>query len=681
MSEIDSIGRRHADLTRLSFGNAEPPPFDALTRSRQEPQRRALLAAMVGAAAVMAALLPVLFLSESRDPAVTSNPVTSEPSQTSTTAGTTPSLPSAFPAVRSSIGLGWESVEIPSSLVALCHRAMVGTDTELIFWGGDQASCDYEFPTGDPGMAYNPDTGMWRQLPESPLDPVVAPTGVWTGSEVIICCGMTSRQAAAYDPQEDTWRSLAQSPLSGPFPKSVWSGTEMFVVTQQGAAAYNPTTGVWRRLPPTPERLGRTNAIVWTGSEIVVWPVFPDGDPLRRVEKGMAFDPTAETWRVLPDPPAWPSWLDMVFTGDSLIIWGGLPAESGGSERAVGSRLDLETNTWTALPEALPEPRGCECNLGSQTLTWTGEYVLVSPGMFSTGVDPSTPVLLAYHPESNTWILVDDETPLAHGGISLTVGERLVIASGRVFYLSPPNWQPTGDTTWNGTSELFAPPFTVENGVYTFTVQMVNGEWLTMTLPESLGSQIEGFESGVALGTSDEMWTGVQVGTRYGTSDDLYKGRVPDETYVDGGGRPVRLYRNDDGHHELVFQFGPWSLIAPGGGGVGLGSERFASVIDGHVTDEGFLVLTSKELELQLPTHSIPNASFISSNRNSVVWFWRFHPGRCLSSGPEFTPESGITSICDPATGDRLMLGSAAELTNEELDAISFAVTTDRPDR
>ncbi len=428
-----------------------------------EPARSGLIVA-VGSAVAVFAVVGVLALLPGGPPS--SNTPTTEPSQTSTTATTTTSLPSAFPAVRSSIGLGWESVEIPSSLVAPCHRAMVGTDTELIFWGGDQASCDYEFPTGDPGMAYNPGTGVWRQLPASPLGPAVAPTGVWTGSEVVICCGMASRQAAAYDPQEDTWRSLAQPPLLGllgPFPKSVWSGTEMFVVSQQGAAAYNPTTDVWRRLPSAPESLGRTNDIVWTGSEIVVWPVFPDGDPLRRVAKGMAFNPTAGTWRVLPDPPAWPSWLDMVFTGDSIIIWGGLPAESGGSERAVGSRLDLRTNTWTALPEALPEPDGCECNLGSQTLTWTGEYVLVSPGMFSTGVDPTTPVLIAYNPESNTWILVDDETPLAHGGISLTVGERLVIAVGSVFYLSPPNWQPTGDTitenTWsNRAPAVVGPP-------------------------------------------------------------------------------------------------------------------------------------------------------------------------------------------------------------------------------
>ena len=214
-------------------------------------------------------------------------------------------------------------------------------------------------------MAYNPDTGMWRQLPESPLEPVVARTGVWTGSEVIICCGMNSRQAAAYDPADDTWRSLSEAPLSGPFPVAVWTGQEMIVVTQQEVAAYDPTTETWRSFPPTPESLGRTNQIVWTGSEAVVWPVFPVGDPLRRVEEGVALDPAKGTWRVLPEPPAWPSWLSMVFTGDSLIIWGGLPANSGGSERAVGSSYDLDTNTWTALPEVLPEPDACECNLAT----------------------------------------------------------------------------------------------------------------------------------------------------------------------------------------------------------------------------------------------------------------------------------------------------------------------------
>jgi hypothetical protein len=251
---------------------------------------------------------------------------------------------------------------------------------------------------------------------------------------------MTSRQTAAYDPQEDKWRSLSEGPVSGPFPESVWTGTEMIVVTQHGVAGYHPSNDRWRSFSPAPQGLGRTNEVAWTGAELIVWP----SNVERRVYQGMALDPTTDTWRILPDPPAWPAALDMAYTGDELVIWGGLPAHFVGSERAVGSKLDLDTNTWTELPEALPEPDGCECNLGSQTLTWTGEYVLVSPGMFSTGIDPTTPVLIAYDPASDRWILVD--SPIAGGGGSLSFGKRLVMLYDRIFFVSPPDWQPTGDT-------------------------------------------------------------------------------------------------------------------------------------------------------------------------------------------------------------------------------------------
>ena len=364
-------------------------------------------------------------------------------------------VPAEFPATRSDIGFGWESVELPDE-VASCHQAVIPTNEEIVFWGGNQGSCEYQSPAGNPGMVYSPATGTWKPLPSGPLRAVVAPTGVWTGDEVLICCGIEgiapmgggeigSTRAAAYDPDTEAWRVLPNAPLGAPFPVSVWTGTEMIVVTQFGVAGYNPASDTWRSYSEAPGEFGRFNDVVWTGAEVVVWPVWPPGAVQRRVMQGLALDPTADTWRVLPDPPAWPAAPDMISTGDSLIIWGGLPAHSGGSERAVGSTYDLNTDTWAALPEALPEPDGCECNLGSQNLTWTGEFVLVSPAWFSSGVEPDTPVLIAYHPASDTWILVDEESPLAWGGGSMRVGERLVMTAGPVLYVSPPNWQPTGE--------------------------------------------------------------------------------------------------------------------------------------------------------------------------------------------------------------------------------------------
>jgi hypothetical protein len=379
-----------------------------------------------------------------------------EPKSPDTAAiSTSTSLPAEFPSTRTEIDLGWETVEIPEP-VAFCHQAAIATDNELVFWGGNRASCEYETPVGDPGMAYNSETGIWRRLPPGPLEPAVAPTGVWTGSEILICCGIAgvaqegggeigSSQAAAYDPETETWRRLSDAPLGGPFPISVWTGTEMMVVTRDGVAAYDVSADEWHVFSDPPDQLGRTNEVAWTGSELIVWP----STVTRKALRGMALDPSSDTWRVLSDPPAWPAALDLVYTGDTLIIWGGLPAERG-SERAVGSRLDLPTNEWTELPEPLPEPDGCECNLGSQTLVWTGEYLLVSPGFFSTGLNPTAPVLIAYHPGTDTWILVDDETPIGLATEGHLVGERILIkghvitGSNRMF-VSPAGWQPTGE--------------------------------------------------------------------------------------------------------------------------------------------------------------------------------------------------------------------------------------------
>lgn len=390
--------------------------------------------------------------------------MTSTPTGLIVASSTTPSsattLPIEFQASRSVVGLGWEAIEVPSML-AFCHQAMVATDEEVVLWGGNRASCEYESAVGDPGFAYNPDTATWRQLPPSPLQPAVASTGVWTGSEVLICCGIEgispaggseigSNQTAAYDPEADTWRRLSDAPLGGPFPVSVWTGSEVMVVTQHGVAAYNPATDHWRSFPETLESLGRTNKVVWSGSELIVWPVWAAGGVQRRVHHGMALDPTSDTWRVLPDPPAWPAALEMVYTGDHLIIWGGLPANSGGSERAVGSSLDLATGEWIQLPEPLPEPDGCECNLGSQSLTWTGEYVLVSPGFYSTGLNPTAPLLLAFHPETDTWILVDDDSPTGLSDEGFIVGDRIILkehvttGSNRLL-ISPSGWQPSGE--------------------------------------------------------------------------------------------------------------------------------------------------------------------------------------------------------------------------------------------
>jgi len=344
------------------------------------------------------------------------------------------------PGVILSSVAGFDAVEFPEG-VAAWNEVLVWTGSELVFWGGEGETSN-GVPAGEPGHAYDLESNVWRTISPSPKPATYGATGVWTGDEVIICCGAGSRSTVAYSPATDVWRSLFDAPISGEYAEAVWTGSEMIVVTQQGAAAYNPSTDQWRSFSQTPTDLGRINEIVWMGPELAVWPVWGSGPVFRRVHQGLALDPATDTWRIFSDPPVWPAALDLVWSGDDLVIWGGLPAHSVGSERAVGSRLDVTANAWAALPEPLPEPDGCECNLGSQTLLWTGDRVLVSTGHFGTGVDPSDPLLLAYHPDADTWNLIG-ESPVGWGAMAIMAGDRVVFRSDRL-YVSEPGWAPSG---------------------------------------------------------------------------------------------------------------------------------------------------------------------------------------------------------------------------------------------
>jgi N-acetylneuraminic acid mutarotase len=87
------------------------------------------------------------------------------------------------------------------------------------------------------GVAYNPSTNNWRRLPamEFPRDGHVA---VWTGSQLLVWGGRTEQAGTtarpshgeAFDPETDRWSPLPKSPLRGRnAPTGVWTGTMMVV--------------------------------------------------------------------------------------------------------------------------------------------------------------------------------------------------------------------------------------------------------------------------------------------------------------------------------------------------------------------------------------------------------------------------------------------------------------------
>jgi hypothetical protein len=212
---------------------------------------------------------------------------------------------------------------------------VVWTGREAIGWGG---GCCGDAQSN--GSAYNPATGIYRNLPRSPLVASQEPLGVWTGRELIILVsgfgpdGKPSparlARAAAYNPATNTWRRIAPLPVSGMRfnGTAVWDGRELLVVgagkTAQSAYAYNPVTNRWRRLAPLPS--GRFGAsVVWTGRRLLLW-----GGQIGRYSKlvdsrdGLAYDPKADRWSTIP---RWPlparGGSSFAWTGRALIVWGG----------------------------------------------------------------------------------------------------------------------------------------------------------------------------------------------------------------------------------------------------------------------------------------------------------------------------------------------------------------------
>lgn len=315
----------------------------------------------------------------------------------------------------------------------------VWTGTELLVVGTteDPAIVDARTPVA---LSFDPGTRRWRQLPRPPLDDASGWATAWTGDELVVCCGgfpEESSSAAAYDPDTDTWRSLPDAPVHGAA-AAEWTGDRVVVVATSGAASFDPASDEWSALP-APPGTGSFPRTAWSGEELYAWPA----PATRTVATGAVLDPASGEWSSLPAPAAgsWPAAPDLVWIDDSLVVLGGLPAAMADySERFVGARYDPATGAWSPLPEPLPEPESCECNLGSQASLWTGRDLLVFVGALASGTSAEG-VLLAYDPATDAWRTVGDTSETALVPIA-TLGDRVLLGRGGELYLSDPDWRP-----------------------------------------------------------------------------------------------------------------------------------------------------------------------------------------------------------------------------------------------
>lgn len=235
----------------------------------------------------------------------------------------------------------------------------------------------------------------------------------------------------------------------------------------------------------------------------------------------------------------------------------------------------------------------------------------------------------------------------------------------------------------------FVPPSVPEGNSVAFPMVLLDGSEITLNLPSSLADDVAGFVPGGAAGWDDGLCCSRSLTFVYGSVEGVVGDRAPDAVYEDAAGRPVHFYEALDlgGRSDLdylVFQFGSWVVMAwDGESGGGQFSEesraRFASLMDGHETPEGFLVLDPVDPMTVRPTDS-PDAVLTDEAGNSMVGVIRRDCSVDAASATGATshgyfvtvdPESGLTSLCSPGQStvvwvDRTGL-SEAELTEIQI--------------
>jgi hypothetical protein len=413
------------DLRRYGAAVERAVPAVGAPSGPRPRARRWRWTAVAVAAAAVAALLFVA-LDDTDDHQVTTEPsATSAPTTPSTTSestsGTAPATSSlrTFPVVA--------TIECPPG--TRCFRG-----EQYLVWAGEAGS---ETAIRADGFAVDLSTGAVRPIAAAPIDPRSAATGVWTGSELIVCCGTgqldghaaDTASAAAWNADTGEWRVLADPPvaIARSYAASVWTGEQMVVVAPGGSgAAYDPDADEWQPIPAPPVHGGHPEA-AWTGGSIIVWdPGFGSGvQPDEEVaDRGYTWSPGEAAWMPLPTlPPGSRTRMgSMAWTGTDLVVWGQSTADD---SLGVGARWRPGDDGWRAMSAhpAGPVEDPFDGTPGSQTLAATDDGRVLVKDLDGGGLSSRADL---YDPASDTWHGVDLLLPGYHPSVTVVGDEVLV---------------------------------------------------------------------------------------------------------------------------------------------------------------------------------------------------------------------------------------------------------------
>lgn len=278
----------------------------------------------------------------------------------------------------------------------------------------------------------------WSLLPAAPFAGRTGAVGLWTGTQMFIWGGASSRKAdvlhadgATYDPTARAWSRLPSAPLSARSQAaSVWTGKSVFIWGGfVGQAATRATDGAlytsadqrWTRMPAAPVTGYERMQAFWTGRVVVVLSTPPwDGKGADRVN-AQSYDPSTNSWTRLPDlhvPAGHPvSFVVDVGAGSQIYVWSlwSLETPTGPNSYSTTGGIDsytleVDKRQWVQNSLTLPD------RMVSTTPLWTGRDLVLPATSMWIGAGARGPA-----PMNRSGVMLDPATsstdPIQHGPV------------------------------------------------------------------------------------------------------------------------------------------------------------------------------------------------------------------------------------------------------------------------
>ena len=329
---------------------------------------------------------------------------------------------------------------------------------------------------------------------------------VWTGSEMMLFgdghysyggdfyAGPIVESGLRFNSSSNAWSvmSSAGAPTSLRYGNSAvewhsaWTGSQLVVMgcafidggginCALAGGRYTPATDSWAPISLTgavaPAKYYEPVHLTWDGSKVLVLNVTQSIYPLTSAHPFRSYDPLANTWQTLADPPATDSGGAVirgehaVWTGTELIALG-----SSGCLRAndfCGSPIktdiyiyNLATNQWRKVTNSSPtlsdRAYASLAWTDTEAIVWGGE-VPIDDGTGTNTVGAPTNTGARYNPSTNVWTAMSlTNAPVARDGPIAqwtTSAGKFVVWGGSV----PPPPTVSANPTYPETGSMYSP--------------------------------------------------------------------------------------------------------------------------------------------------------------------------------------------------------------------------------